>query len=67
VFCAHLVVVLLALGLLGADYERPWPQDLALLAACFGTLYAVARITLWLDRPDDDPPPPAARGLSAPR
>ena len=38
-----------------------------MLAACFGTLYAVARITLWLNRPDDDPPPPAARRLSVPR
>ena len=61
VFCAHLVVVLLVLGWFGADYQRPWPVDIALLAACFGALYAVARVTLWLDRqPDDDtvPSPP---------
>lgn len=66
VFCAHLVVVLLVLSLFGANYQRPWLLDLALLAACFGSLYAVARITLWLDRqPGDDadtlaPPVPYA-------
>ncbi|GKT20576.1 OpgC domain-containing protein [Acidovorax sp. SUPP3334] len=54
VFCTHLVVVLLALVSMGADYERPWPQDIALLAACFATLYAVARVTLWIDKPPGD-------------
>lgn len=56
VFCAHLVVVLLVLGLLG-DAPRPWLHDIALLIACFATLYAVARITLWVDRPPDDDAP----------
>ena len=54
VFCAHLVVVLLVLGLLGADQQRPWALDIPLLVLCFGTLYAVARITLWIDSPPDD-------------
>ncbi|SDC52776.1 hypothetical protein SAMN05192589_102369 [Paracidovorax valerianellae] len=54
VFCAHLVVVLLTLVFMGADYERPWPQDIALLIACFATLYAVARVTLWIDKPPGD-------------
>ncbi|WCM94640.1 OpgC domain-containing protein [Acidovorax sp. NCPPB 2350] len=50
VFCAHLVVVLLAISLMGANYGRPWWQDLSLLAACFGVLFAVARASLWLDK-----------------
>lgn len=54
VFCAHLVIVLLVLGLLGADQERPWALDLPLLVLCFGTLYAVALVTLWVERPPDD-------------
>lgn len=56
VFCAHLVVVLLVLGLLG-DAPRPWLHDIALLATCFATLYVVARITLWVDKPPDDGAP----------
>ena len=51
VFCAHLVVVLLVLGLLGDAQDRPWALDLPLLVLCFGILYAVARISLWVDRP----------------
>lgn len=54
VFCAHLVVVLLVLGLLGADQDRPWGLDIPLLIACFVLLHAVARISLWVDRPPDD-------------
>ncbi|GKS85116.1 OpgC domain-containing protein [Acidovorax sp. SUPP1855] len=71
VFCAHLVVVLLTLVFMGADYERPWPQDIALLIACFATLYAVARVSLWVDKPPNDdgrpvqPAPDAGGGLSA--
>jgi hypothetical protein len=53
VFCAHLVVVLLVLGLLGADQDRPWRLDIPLLIACFVVLHAVARISLWVDRPPD--------------
>jgi peptidoglycan/LPS O-acetylase OafA/YrhL len=64
VFCAHLVVVLLVLGLLG-DAPRPWLHDVALLIACFATLYAVARITLWVDQPPDDDAP--AREGAAPQ
>ena len=45
VFCAHLAAVLLALGLYG-DQPRPVAQDLALLALCFGLLYAVAWVAL---------------------
>jgi len=59
-FCAHLVLVLMVLAGLGAKYERPWLQDIALLAACFGVLYAVARATLWLERQQkEDTAPPA--------
>ncbi len=54
VFCAHLVVVLLVLGLLGADQDRPWGLDIPLLIACFVVLHTVARISLWVDRPPDD-------------
>jgi hypothetical protein len=54
VFCAHLVIVLLVLGLLGNAQDRPWGLDLPLLVLCFGALYAVARVSLWLDRPPED-------------
>jgi hypothetical protein len=51
VFCAHLVVVLLALALLGDDpYAYPVWMDVTLLAACFLALYGVAWLTLRLDR-----------------
>ncbi|SFE04847.1 OpgC domain-containing protein [Paracidovorax konjaci] len=63
VFCAHLVVVLLAISLMGANYERPWWQDIALLIVCFGTLHAVARISLWMDQGPEDDPPHARRKL----
>lgn len=51
VFCAHLVVVLLVLGLLGADQSRPWALDLPLLALCLGILHAVARVSLRVHGP----------------
>ena len=54
VFCAHLVVVLLTLSLFGAKFDRPWWQDALLLIACFGSLYVVARLTLWIDKPPED-------------
>lgn len=54
VFCAHLVVVLLVLALLGADQDRPWGLDIPLLVLCFWILHMVARISLWVDRPPDD-------------
>ncbi|RMX03485.1 OpgC domain-containing protein [Corticibacter populi] len=51
VFCAHLVIVLLVLATMGgAPDARPWWGDALLLAACFGTLHAVARISQWHDR-----------------
>ena len=51
VFCAHLMIVLLVLALFGSNpQERAWWVDAALLAACFAALYAVASVTLWLDR-----------------
>ncbi|MFN9471110.1 OpgC domain-containing protein [Acidovorax sp.] len=60
VFCAHLVLVLVVLVGLGAKYDRPWGTDLALLAASFAVLYAVARATLWLERHQkEDTTPPA--------
>jgi hypothetical protein len=50
VFCTHLVAVLLALAFFGASQTaRPWWGDLLLLATVFATLYAVARVTLWVD------------------
>lgn len=60
VFCAHLVLVLVVLVGLGAKYDRPWLQDIALLAASFGVLYAVARATLWLERHQKEDTTPAA-------
>jgi hypothetical protein len=51
VFCAHLVVALLALALFGEpNVERSWWFDTALLAAAFACLYAVARISAAMDR-----------------
>ncbi|WPB55065.1 OpgC domain-containing protein [Xylophilus sp. GOD-11R] len=61
VFCAHLVVVLLTLTFFGARFDRPWWQDLLLLIACFGSLYVVARVSLWIDKPPEDEPRDAAR------
>ncbi|MFN4121093.1 OpgC domain-containing protein [Acidovorax sp.] len=81
VFCAHLVVVLLVLALLGADQDRPLGLDIPLLIGCFVVLHAVARISLWVDRPPDDrtgpdtqpsalhesttPPPPPAKPVGS--
>jgi len=51
VFCAHLVVALLALALFGsARADRPLSVDLLILFAGFYALYAVARLTLERDR-----------------
>lgn len=63
VFCAHLMLVLLALAVFGADpWRRPWWGDALLLAVCFSLLYAVARFTLKSRHPKwpvdgTDPPP----------
>lgn len=51
VFCAHLVVALLALALFGAaDAQRALPLDLLLLVAGYAALYAVARAFDAVDR-----------------
>jgi hypothetical protein len=43
VFCAHLVVCLLALATLGDHYEhRSWAVDIVLIVGAFAALYAVA-------------------------
>lgn len=50
VFCAHLVVVLLALTFFGGNpLGKPWWQDAMLLVACFAVLYGVALISGWFD------------------
>ena len=54
VFCAHLVIVLLTLSLFGAKFDRPWWLDSLLLIFCFVALYAVARVSLWVDKAGDD-------------
>ena len=47
VFCAHLVLALLALALFGAaNPERPWSVDLLILSVSFYALWVVARLTL---------------------
>lgn len=51
VFCAHLVLVLLALSFVGESQPgRPWWIDAALLAGTFLSLYAVARISQQIDQ-----------------
>lgn len=51
VFCAHLLLVLLALALFGAANPiRSWSLDVAILAASLATLYAVAEISAAVDR-----------------
>ena len=51
IFCAHLVLVLLALVLFGAsDPARPVWLDVALLAGSFALLWALAWLLLALDR-----------------
>lgn len=51
VFCAHLLVVLLVLTAWGdSTTARSVWGDATLLAACFGALYLVADMTLWIER-----------------
>lgn len=51
VFCAHLVVALLALGLFGSVRpDRPLSVDLLILVTGFYALYAVARFSVARDR-----------------
>ncbi|MDQ3058584.1 MAG: OpgC domain-containing protein [Pseudomonadota bacterium] len=68
VFCAHLVVVLLALAFLGAVPEaHAWWVDAALLIGCFSALYAVAKVALTLKRPHGLRPGFAASVAAAPQ
>lgn len=46
VFCAHLVLALAALALLGADDAQPLWLDLAVLAASLAALHRIARFSL---------------------
>jgi hypothetical protein len=51
VFCAHLVVALLALAVFGAtNPARPWSVDLLILFVGFYALWVVARVSLGRDR-----------------
>jgi hypothetical protein len=51
VFCAHLVLALLALALFGpARAERPWSVDALILFVGFYALWVVARMSLARDR-----------------
>ena len=51
VFCAHLVVALLALATFGAaNPARPWSVDLLILFVGFYALWVVARVSLARDR-----------------
>ncbi len=51
VFCAHLVIALLALAFFGAVRPgRPWSVDLLILVCAFYALWVVARLTLARDR-----------------
>jgi hypothetical protein len=51
VFCAHLVLAMLALAFFGAARpDRPWAVDVALLTGSYAILYVVARVTAAVDR-----------------
>ena len=51
VFCAHLVICLLALAFFGNQYDhRSWQVDVALLIGTFAALYAVAETALRITR-----------------
>jgi hypothetical protein len=51
VFCAHLVIALLTLAILGeASPQRSWWLDPAILAASFAVLLAVALVSARIDR-----------------
>ena len=56
VFCAHLVIALLALAFFGSQYDhRGWDVDVALLVGTFAALYAVAEVALRAAGPAEDP------------
>jgi hypothetical protein len=51
VFCAHLLLVLLALTFFGAAHaDRSWVVDAAILGASFAVLYTVAQVSAAIDR-----------------
>ena len=51
VFCAHLVIALLVLAWLGEPTSaRSWATDIAILVACFASLYAIALVSRKIDR-----------------
>lgn len=61
VFCAHLVVSLAALALLGAANEqRSWWVDIGVLLAGLASLWLTAWASRWLDRRRHRRPPGAA-------
>jgi peptidoglycan/LPS O-acetylase OafA/YrhL len=50
VFCAHLVVVLIALAWFGeANAQRSWGIDIGIVVGGFAVLFAVARISNEID------------------
>jgi peptidoglycan/LPS O-acetylase OafA/YrhL len=55
VFCAHLVIVLLALALATDPAESSIWMDLALIGGSFTVLYVVARIARPLQLPPPEP------------
>lgn len=64
VFCAHLVAVLLVLAIYGdSQTARPWWGDALLLTVVFSGLYAVARVSQWLDARKKKPPTPSVQPL----
>ncbi|WP_297753430.1 OpgC domain-containing protein [Hydrogenophaga sp.] len=66
VFCAHLVVALLALALFGsAQPQRPWSVDLLILFVGFYALWLVARVTLARERRHHARPPRAPVRVAA--
>ena len=55
VFCAHLVISLLALAFFGSQYDhRGWDVDVALLIGTFAALYTVAEVALRAGGPAED-------------
>jgi hypothetical protein len=66
VFCAHLVICLLALALFGSQYDhRGWEVDVALLIGTFAALYAVAEVALRAAGPAGDPASGKPAGINS--
>jgi hypothetical protein len=67
VFCAHLVICLLALAFFGSQYDhRGWQVDVALLIGTFAALYAVAEVALRIARFAKDRSSGNQTGINAP-